>query len=422
MKILLVSTHERTGGAAIAANRLMQSLRDHSIQVNMLVQGKVDSEDPVFSTTHSGFKRLTNLRRFIQERLAFLSHEKSRSIRFLFSLANTGEDITGNRHFREADLIHLHWINGGYLSLKSLEKIISSGKPVIWTLHDMWAFSGGCHYALDCKNYKKGCGECPYVKRPSQRDLSNRIWNKKSAIFKDSRVTIVTPSDWLNQCVKESSLLGHCEVHTIRNPVDQTEFVPRDRERAKENLGLDPAKKYILFGAATVKNMLKGFDYFVEAVKGLVGEIGTPENVEILLFGKSKEDLSQLFPIKTHVVSFTGSTDKIVDLYNAAHLFVIPSLQDNLPNTIVESMLCGTPAVGFQTGGIPEMIEHKVSGYLAEYKSSPDLAEGMKWVLDFEDYEALSAKTRECAVQLFSRERSTEQHVKLYRSLLEGNE
>ena len=419
MKILLVSTHERTGGAAIATNRLMESLRAHSIDASMLVQGRVRSEDPVFSTTRSGIKRVINLGRFIRERLAFLSHESSRSIRFLFSIANTGEDITGNRHFEEADIIHLHWINGGFLSLRSLQKIVASGKPVVWTLHDMWAFTGGCHYALDCRNYTQECGNCPYLKRPSQKDLSNRIWKRKAGIFTNDRLTFITPSDWLNQCVKESSLLGHCEVQTIRNPVDQTDFVPRDRAKVCENLGLDPQKKYILFGAATVKNMLKGFDYFVEAVRHLAQENSSGENAEILLFGKSKEDLSGLFPLKTHTISFTGSTDTIVDLYNAAHLFVIPSLQDNLPNTIVESMLCGTPVVGFRAGGIPEMIDHKVSGYLAEYRSSQDLAEGMNWVLGSKNYDDLSAATRISAVKLFSRERSTEQHVELYRSLLE---
>ena len=418
MKILLIAKHPSTGGAAIAASRLMEGLREKKVDVSMLVQEGENQKEGIHSTTQGFVKRWKNLYRFILERLVFLRQERSSSIRFLFSLANTGENISRNRHVTEADVIHLHWINAGFLSLKSMEDLLKLGKPVVWTFHDMWAFSGGCHYALDCKEYTRECGDCPYLKKPRKNDLSHRIWKKKEQLFGAITVQVITPSTWLQGCVESSSLLKHWPVTTIHNPVNSDIFNPVNREDACGNLGLDPSKKYILFGAATMKNVLKGFNYFLDASRVIAGEPGLDEDVEILLFGKTKENVAQLFPLKTRNIAFVQSMTTIVELYSVAHVFVIPSLQDNLPNTIIESMLCGTPVVGFNAGGIPEMIEHKVNGYLAEYKSSDDLAAGMAWVLGSESYEKLSADTRELALERFSRDRSLEMHMELYRKIL----
>jgi len=231
-------------------------------------------------------------------------------------------------------------------------------------------------------------------------------------------VTVITPSSWLQECVRTSSLLQHWEVKTIHNPVDHDLFKPKEREEACARLGLDPSKKYMLFGAATIKNVLKGFNYFLEAIRILAEDAETSGDVEILLFGKTRGETIQSFPLPARNIAFVQSVHTIVDLYSVAHLFVIPSLQDNLPNTIIESMLCGTPVAGFRTGGIPEMIEHKVNGYLAPCKSSEELAEGMKWILSSESYEKLSADTRQIALERFSRDRSVELHMDLYRNLL----
>ena len=418
MKILLIGKHSKTGGAAIASTRLLEALKEKQVDVNMLVQEGGEEEEGIFSTTKGVVKRWINLFRFILERLVFLRQERSKSIRFLFSLANTGESIIRNRHVIEADVIHLHWINAGFLSLKSLKELFHLGKPVVWTFHDMWPFTGGCHYALDCKEYTRECGQCPYLKKPGKGDLSHRIWRKKEQLFRNSKVTVITPSSWLKECVRASSLLHHWEVVTIHNPIDHERFKPVEREEACRNLGLDPSKKYILFGAATMKNVLKGFNYFLEAVGTIAGEPDTVEDVEILLFGKTGGDVAQSFPLKTRNIAFVQSIQTIVELYSVAHLFVIPSLQDNLPNTIIESMLCGTPVVGFRTGGIPEMIEHRVNGYLAKCKSSTDLAKGMRWVLSSDSYEKLSAETRNIALKRFSKDRSVEMHLDLYRNIV----
>ena len=418
MKVLLVGKSTKNGGAAIASYRLMEILRESGVDVKMLIQEGEDDDAAVFSTTRSTPKRWINFLRFAMERLLFLRHEKSKEVRFLFSLANTGESLARNKHVKETDIIHLHWVNAGFLSLASLKELLDLGKPVVWTFHDMWAMTGGCHHALDCERYKQACGECLYLKKPGKNDLSHRLWLKKNQVFRDRNITVITPSQWLATCVRESSLFGQMELHTIHNPIDQTQFTPFDRELACRNLGLDPSKKYILFGAASVRNLYKGFNFFLDAIMQMSRNPDTVEGVEILLFGKTGGDVSQMFPLKVHSIDFVGSMQTMVELYSVAHLYASSSLQDNFPSTIVESMLCGTPVVGFRTGGIPEMIAHLEDGYLAGHKDAVDLAEGMKWILSYDSYQTLSDMVRRAAVRRFSRERSAEKHVELYRKLL----
>jgi glycosyltransferase involved in cell wall biosynthesis len=416
MKILFVAKHPTAGGAAIAASRLMEALRKAGVDANMLAQDGANHEKGIYSTTHGSFKRWMNLLRFIIERLVFLPRERSKNIRFLFSLANTGESIEEHPLVKEADIIHLHWINMGYLSLRSIKALLSLGKPVVWTFHDMWPFTGGCHYALECEAYTQECGQCPYLKRPGAGDLSHRIWLRKKKVFSSGKFTVITSSQWLNGCVRASSLLKDAAVHTIHNPIDSSVFHPADREKACHSLGLDPGKRYILFGAATMKNFLKGYTYFLEAIRLLSAEVD-PDQVEIIMFGKIKGKNEDTFSLPTHNIDFVRSVDTLVELYSVAHLFVIPSLQDNLPSTIIESMFCGTPVVGFRTGGIPEMIDHKKDGYLANYKSTEDLAEGMKWILSVESYEKLSRDTRDSAMKRYSDKEAVSALVKLYNSL-----
>ena len=235
-------------------------------------------------------------------------------------------------------------------------------------------------------------------------------------MFGAGKFTAIAPSHWLKDCVGSSSLLQHHEVLSIHNPVDDSVFHPTERKEACARLGLDPGKQYILFGAATVKNVMKGYPYFKEAIEGLSGQLDK-DKVEIILFGKTKGGEADSFQLNIRNIAFVDSIDTLVHLYGVAHLFVIPSLQDNLPNTILESMLCGTPVVGFRTGGIPEMIDHKENGYLADHKSSEDLARGMEWVLSSDSYTKLSDQTRKTAVRRYSKKESVGAHINLYRSM-----
>lgn len=418
MKVLHISKSISTGGASVAALRLVQALRKNAVDAVMLAQASGGMD--MSWTSHSTptiFKRILNLYRFVLERMIFLFYEESKRVRFLFSIANTGEALFRKRIIREADIIHLHWVNAGFVSLKGLGRLLDLDKPVVWTLHDMWAFTGGCHYARDCTRYRSECGNCPYLRRKHPDDLSHRVWGKKRKILRHRNFIIITPSNWLKECVKSSSLLGDYDIHVIPNPIDHDLFMPADKKKARLNLGLNPDKQYILFGAANIRNVLKGFDRFRKAMHLLFADVDDKQITEVMLFGKSATEVSDLIPFKTHGFSFVGSVQKMIELYNAAHVMVVPSIQDNLPLTVMESMACGTPAVGFRTGGIPDMIDHKQNGYLAEELSESDLAGGIRWILENEDYETLTLNARQKVLDNFTEASVAEKFRKVYQEI-----
>jgi len=422
MKVLMVSKASSGGGAALAAYRLMLALRKQDADVKMLVQEGGNEEEGVFATSHGAFKRLINFMRFVLERLAFLPHEKSPAIRFLFSLASTGEDLTKNPHFLEADIIHLHWINAGFLSLRSLRKILKSGKPVVWTFHDEWIYTGGCHLALECQGFTRQCGACPYLRRPGKKDLSSRIWKRKERLFRNFKFHVIAPSSWLLSRVQSSSLLGNYPVDLIPNLVDTNMFRPTDRDEACRSLGLDADTRYILFGAPTMTGIFKGFEYFREAAAILKRELGEGAGVEILLFGKSDEGVEKVFPLPATNAGRVNKAEDMAALYSVADVFVNPSLQESFGYTILESMLCGTPVVGFNTGAISEIIQHKINGYLAAMKSAEDLAAGILWILRSEKAETISKNARSTMLKKFQEEEASAAHISLYKRIISGEE
>ncbi|MCX7986883.1 MAG: glycosyltransferase, partial [Bacteroidales bacterium] len=345
MKVVSINTSSDSGGAAIAALRIAEAINKYTpCQVTMLVRdGKTSAN--VISTTHSVFKSYLNFARFAFERFLFYLCERSPEVRFLFSIANTGEDLSNHPLVRNADLIHLHWVNGGFLSLPGIEKILRLGKPVVWTLHDMWLFTGGCHHSGDCRNYQYQCGNCLFLRSPSINDLSHRVWEKKDKIFsKNYPLTVVTCSRWLMGRAKESSLLKEKPVFSIPNPIDIETFKPLDKNKSREKLGLATNKKYLLFAAANVNNYFKGFTYFAEATKYLASTYPQLlDTIEILVAGRVKD--SKIFEQLSLPYRLLGNVqaNTMIDIYNASDLYVTSSLQENLPNTIMESMACGVP-------------------------------------------------------------------------------
>ena len=382
MKILIINKSDTVGGAAIAAKRLKDALQSNGHSVKMLVQEKLSDDETIFSTTTNGLKKYYNILLFILERVYFLFFEKSKAVRFSFSPAVAGENITKHPLVKEADVIHIHWFNQGFLSLKNLKQLLRLNKKIVWTLHDMWAFTGGCHYSGNCENYKINCGNCKFLKKPGEKDLSTRILKKKQRILQNSNMQIITCSNWLANKARESSLLKDFSIKAIPNPIDTSIFHPKDKPKLREQMGLPQNKKLILFGAANIMDERKGLKYLVSALEKI--KLENPElaeNSEILLFGKSNEEFLAQLPLKVNNLGLIKGESNISNVYAVADVFVLPSLEDNLPNTVMESLACGTPVVAFNAGGIPEMVDHKKSGYLAEYKSVGDLADGVSYVL-----------------------------------------
>ena len=458
MQITILSTFDNQGGAAIAASRLNKALNNNGLTSNVLVQDKKGDDVTTQSIANTWFQKKMAFARFALDRLQFIFYEKSKDVRFSFSQATVGVDVSSHPFIQQSDVIHLHWINFGFLSLNSLNNLIKTNKPIVWTLHDMWAFTGGCHYSGDCENYLNACGNCvPFLKNPSDTDLSNQVWQRKAAIFKKSNFTVVACSEWLAQKARKSSLLQGKTIISIPNPIDTKVFQPINKTIARKHFGLSPDKKYILFAAAKVGDVRKGFAYFTEALSMLDArdsmldfrnstfgfdekltsnikyrtpniepQISNPKhrtpNIELLIFGQAQVADFDGLPFRVNLLGQLSDIDSIVMAYSAASVFVIPSLEDNLPNTIMESMACGTPVVGFEVGGIPEMIDHKTSGmsptgYLAQYKSSEDLAKGIQYVLEEADYQALCENSRKKVVENYSEEVVSEKYKKVYQSL-----
>ena len=397
MKIVILNTSERTGGAAVAAGRLGKALEQAGIQVDKLVRKDT----------------WLNRFRFYWERLIiFLCNHLNRKNLFAVSIANTGMDLSGHPLVKDADIIHLHWINQGFLSLKDIEELVKLNKPIVWTMHDLWPATAICHYPGGCEKYISNCYQCPMLKRNPFFDLAASVFKEKGKIGL-SKITFVGCSRWLSGKAKKSYLLRDKTVLSIPNPIDTEVYHPMDQDMTRELLGLPSGKRLLLFGALNVTDKRKGIDYLIEALRKI-----EKQDVELVVFGQAKDDIRDLFPVSIHSMGYLSDESKIVALYNAVDMFITSSLEENLPNTIMESMACGTPCVGFEIGGIPEMIDHKINGYVASYKDASDLANGIRWVLEHEDQQALSDACVKKVQENYTEEVVAKQYMALYKHLL----
>jgi glycosyltransferase involved in cell wall biosynthesis len=394
LHIVLLSYHDSNGGAGIAAGRLKVALEKAGHQVDYLVREKASTSNAIKFGTG-----LISWLKFIAERLFFLRFEKDKSIRFLFNPGVFGSDISKHPLIQQADIVHLHWVNFGFLSVSDIASLTRLNKPVFWTLHDMWAFTGGCHHSGACEHFQQSCGDCKFLKNPHPTDLSHRLWEAKKTEFASNNLHIITCSDWLGKRAKQSSILGSHSIQTIPNAIDTEFFSPNDAT----GLGLDANKKYVLFVAMRVNAPAKGFHLLKEALHYL-----DAATTELLIVGG---EMTEELPLKSHNFGQISDPAKMRDIYAAADVFVTPSLEENLPNTIMEAMACGTACVGFEVGGIPEMIKHEVTGYVAQAFDPKDLAKGINWCLQST---TSGSKSRERALQLYDQSIVAQQHLDYY--------
>jgi glycosyltransferase involved in cell wall biosynthesis len=418
MKITIVNTSDIRGGAAIAAFRLFKVIRDKLPETTMLVRDKLTTTIGVIGLNGSFVQRGFIQVRFWLERISFIIRSKNRDLWFSFSPANTGQNIAALPEIRNADIIHLHWVNGGFLSLRSIRSLLRTGKPIVWTMQDMWAFTGGCHYSGSCTNFMNSCGNCFFLKSPSDEDISRRIHKKKQNIYASGNISFIASSNWMAGNARKSSLAGNCRIDVLPNPIDTEIYKPGDKSAVRYELGLPRDKFLILSGAANLKDKRKGFVYLQRALKQMKKiNPGISESFGLITFGKSSEvedsDI-QVFP-----QNYLKDDNSIARLYQAADVYIIPTLEDNLPSTVLESLACGTPVVAFKTGGIPDMVDHKLSGYLAESKNVDDLVSGINWVINHPEINEIKKNCRKKVLENFSREIIASKYINYYRSLLQ---
>ena len=407
MRVLIINTSERTGGAAVAANRLMKALNNNGAKAKMLVRDK-DTE----SLTVIPLPQSPRLRwQFLWERLViFCRLHFSRQHLFEVDIANAGSDITKLPEFKEADVIHLHWINQGMLSLKGIQKILQSGKPVVWTMHDIWPATALCHVTLGCQHFTSQCGHCRLLPGGgSSSDFSTTVWQRKQRMLADENIYFVACSRWLESEAKRSALLKGQKITSIPNPIDTRIYKKGNKQEARQRLGLPLDKKLILFASQRVTNVNKGMDYLIEACR----QLQLADAAVVILGGHAEEMVSQL-SLEAYPLGYVNEEQRIVDVYHAADVFVLPSLSENLPNTIMEAMACGVPCVGFRVGGIPEEIDHRRNGYVAEYRSAEDLARGIRWILTEADYDELSKNAVHKVMQNYSQQSVALKYLDVY--------
>jgi glycosyltransferase involved in cell wall biosynthesis len=418
MNVVHISTCDLGGGAALAAYRLHRAMQARpGCSSSMLVRYK-ESRDPAVSTVHlsSGFGGRIQ-RKF--ERWC-IRRDRSRYSQPLSKVEVFSEDRgcwgdTIKANLQSCDLIQLHWVSE-FLNYRAFFREVPEEIPLVWRLADMNPFTGGCHYDGGCGRFTEACGRCPKLESDREHDFSQSIWRrKKSALdpLGSDRLHLVVLNRWMAQQAKRSSLLGRFQCSVIPNGVDLQEFRPIPPSVAREALGIPAGQRVLVFVADSVGNIRKGLRPLLEALRHLA----TRGNLLLLIVGGTR-DLPEV-NLPSLQVGHIESAACLRQIYSAAHVFVIPSLEDNQPNTVLEAMACGTPVVGFKVGGIPEMIEDSQTGLLAPRGDVQELAGAIAFLLDHEPERlAMSAQARRRVETIFSRDTQVDRYLELYSRLL----
>lgn len=419
MRILHVNASNISGGAGRAAYRLHTGLRRLGQDSSIFVpRGQIN--DPSVMVFESPMAMPSRARRFLRRQRINRSFGRYRETRPQgyepFSDDRTQHGATVTRQLPPCEVVNLHWI-AGFLDYSSFFTQVPQTTPVVWTLHDMNAFTGGCHYDDGCSRWMHGCGACPQLGSHDERDLSHQVWARKRAALAsgpNDRLRIVTPSRWLAQQARRSPLLRRFSVTVIPNGLDTDIFAPRGRREARPSLGIPLEANVILFVAQSATKRRKGFSLLARALTGL-DEVLAPLLISL---GKGNPQVGGSLP---HLHLGHVKHNRLVALaYNVADLFVIPSLQDNLPNTVLESLACGTPVVGFDVGGIPDMVRPGMTGLLAPVGHVDALREAIQTLLEKPVARTqMSANCRRVAVGEYALEVQARRYVELYREMLD---
>jgi len=415
VKLVMLNTDDSRGGAAIATYRLHSGLRSIGADPHLLVMNKY-TDDP----TVIGPEPQTILHRIMAR---FYSRQDQRiSIHFLargknlFSPARCPDNLTKRVAAFKPDVVHLFWMNSGFMKIESLRQF---KKPIVWTLHDMWPFTGGCHYDDECGKFRQSCGKCPILSSGSDRDLSRHIWERKRKSWCDVPITVVATSHWLADMARSSSLFKDQRIEVIPNGIDTDKYKPLEKRAAREAYGLPQDRHLVLFSAFNVTtDKRKGNQFLVPALKEMA-QAGWGEKTELVVIGASAPENPPDLGMKVHYMGHFHDEISQVLLYSAADVTVAPSMQENLSNTVMESLSCGTPVVAFNIGGMPDMVDHQGSGFLARPFESDDLAAGIVWVLENNArHNMLAQHARQTVVERYALKTVADRYLALYQDIL----
>jgi glycosyltransferase involved in cell wall biosynthesis len=423
MKIVQVSTNDIRGGAARAAYRLHQGLLQIGQDCRMLVRYKDSTDASVFSVTPTNSAEKPDEEIFLSTVIQghYIDSHRTAISNTIFSLPYPGYDLSALPLVQAADLINMHWV-AYYQSPLTLHKLFALGNPVVWTLHDQWAFTGGCHYVAGCEKYRRDCVACPQL-ADDPFDLPAAVLRDKLELFKGANLTIVTPSQWLAARVGESKLFKNLRVEVIPNSLDTDVFSPLPKAEAKESLGFSAEAVTLLFGVENSNEKRKGFRELMAAIKHCLAQsefqnLVEDDKIRILCFGRPSDELEAVnIPVVS--LGYLSLDEEIRTVYAAADIFVLPSLEDNLPNTMLESMSCGTPVVAFDVGGIPDVVLSGVTGQLVPVSDASQLGEAiLSLVFNPDRREEIGQNCRKAMVEGYSLTVQARRYLELYRELL----
>ena len=376
MKILHINTIDLYGGAARAAYRIHRGLLAIGIGSEMVVSRK-NGDDWTVVVPHNG-SRIERLKAVIRSRieaLLFLCYSEKQNTPWSANLI-PNKELVKFINDSDCDVVHLHWVNQAFLSISDITNI---RKPIVWTMHDMWGFTGGCHVAGECEGYNKFCDDCPHLKMKGITFLSRYVFGKKHKVLNSSNITFIAPSRWLAKCAYDSTLLCNKKVCVIPNGVDTKVYKPVDKYFARDVYNIDQSETVILFGAVNAtSDYNKGYDLLKNAVLRLPQRLQGKE-VTLVVFGAGSPKVPEDFPYKIVYTGRLHDDASLVSLYNCADVMVVPSRQESFGQTALEAMACGVPVVAFAATGLLDIIEHKRCGYLARPYDIDDLSDGIAY-------------------------------------------
>ncbi len=411
-KVLHLSTYDGRGGAARAAFRLHRGLMDLGIRSRMAVQVK-STDDPAVVAPQTRLSKLGHELVAIMDRVPLALYRTR--VAGSFDVQWIGSCSRSLVARMRPDVLHLHWITGGFLRIETLRKL---RRPLVWTLCDMWPFTGGCHVSGDCERYRAACGSCWQLGSSSGYDLTRWVWRRKARAWRTIDLNLVAPSRWMAECARSSSLFCDRPITVIPNGVNTAIFKPLDRRFARACLGIEPDQRVILFGAVNaLQDPNKGLEILQESITFVARELGSAAP-RLVIFGCSAPAEPRQFGLEARFLGLLADETSMALAYNAADLLVVPSRQESFCQTAAEALACGTPVVAFNATGLRDVVDHRANGYLAQPYDAQDLANGIMAILASDAPKEIAMRARQKAIEKFSLGKVARRYADLYRGVL----
>ena len=378
MKVVVINHSDMQGGAAIVSLRLVHALQDAGVDARMLVIDR-QSDDALVGVMGGKWRNKWN---FLAERLGvFLRNGLRRDTLFKIDTGSHGINLVSHPWVKDADVVCLNWVNQGTLSLKNVKQLAQAGKPLVWTMHDMWNCTGVCHYSFECERYKEKCHCCPLLETKGN-DLSTVIQEKKRRLYEQAPIHFVAVSHWLAECCRQSTSMRDSRLSVIYNAFPINDFDCSRLEGGFE--GIPGDKKIIVMGARRLDVEVKGFKELIETSQYIARN--KPElaaRIHLVLYGDlhDKSLLSKI-EIPCTYLGTIASTQQLSSLYRHSDIVLSTALYENLPGTLIEGQASGCLPVTFGKGGQADIVDHLRTGYIAEYKDAASVAQGIEWAID----------------------------------------